>query len=84
MNSKNFSELKTLTITLIETYGQKETENNWNESALMIRKLSNLLISNFEKLNFQNEESVELIINVLEQSVIISFLSSNFDFLVFQ
>lgn len=84
MNSKNFSELKTLTITLIETYGQKETENNWNESALMIRKLSNLLISNFEKLNFQNEESVELIINVLEQSVIISFLSCNFDFLVFQ
>lgn len=69
MNSKNCSELKILSATLIETYGQKETENNWNESALNIRKLSNLISSDPEKFGPQNDH-VKMIINVLEQSVL--------------
>ena len=69
MNSKNCSELKSLSITLIETYGKKEIENNWNDSALTIRKLSNLISSDSEKFGPQNDE-VKMILNVLEQSVL--------------
>lgn len=73
MNSKNCSELKILTVTLIETYGQKENENNWNDSALAIRKLSNLISSYTEKLEPPLTEDVKLIINVLEKSVLLLF-----------
>lgn len=69
MNSKNCSALKSLAINLVETYGQKETENNWNESALVIRQLSSVISSNPEKLAPHNE-NVQMIINVLEQSVL--------------
>lgn len=69
MNSKNCSEFKSLSITLIETYGQKETENNWSDSALIIRKLSYLISSDSEKFGPQNDD-VKMIINVLEQSVL--------------
>lgn len=70
MNSKNCSELKNLTVTLIETYGLKENENNWNASALVIQKLSNLISSYSDKLEPPLTEDIKLIINVLEKSVL--------------
>lgn len=69
MNSKNCYELKTLAETLMKTYGEKESEDNWNKSASIIRKISNFLISDSGKEYSLNDEIFKLIIHVLEKTV---------------
>ncbi len=61
--------LKPLAETLMKTYGEKESEDNWNKSASIIRKISNFLISDSGKEYSLNDEIFKLIIHVLEKTV---------------
>lgn len=69
MNSSTNEELKTLALTLINIYGNGENENNWNEIASVVRKLSDHLKSNSTISNSDIEGLIDPLIHVLENTV---------------
>lgn len=75
-------EISKLTLSLIETFKSRETENNWNESSIIIKKISNALSSNDTITELEIDRHFGQIMSVLEKTVMInSICFNNFNFL---
>lgn len=66
MKLKDEVGLKELTLTLIKVFNFKETEHNWNETAVIIKNISEFVSSNSI---VQVGEYVSQIVSVLEKTV---------------
>lgn len=69
MNSAAGAEFKALALTLINSYGNGETENNWNEIASAARVLKNVLNLNQDIPKSDLEIVIDPLINVLLNTV---------------
>lgn len=64
-----YDEVIKLTLSLIETFKSRETENNWNETSNIIKEISDKLLSKDSIAEIENDRLIEQIMPVLEKTV---------------
>jgi len=70
-------EIVKLTLSLIQTFKSRETENNWSESSNIIKEISNLISSNDTISELEIDRHLVQIMPVLEKTVMV-IANSNF------
>lgn len=61
--------MKELTLSLIEKFNSKETEDNWNDTAVIIKKLSKFVSLNAKIEKIELSECIAQLLPVLEETV---------------
>lgn len=64
-----YDEILKLTLSLIETFKSRETENNWNATSNIIKEISDKLLSKDSIAEIENDRLIGQIMPVLEKTV---------------
>lgn len=64
-----YDEILKLTLSLIETFKSRETENNWNATSNIIKEISDKLLSKDSIAEIENDRLIGQIMPILEKTV---------------